>query len=140
MSPTSGTIAPTFREYLTQHNIPADAEHLGQWHNIYEQELFTAEHAPKVIPPCPSWCSEPTGHDYTCTDGSGADLAFERFHCSPVGAVLMVDALERNHYGTVTLGAPSVHLDERPDVDAAGARALAADLLAAADLLDRIAQ
>lgn len=135
---TTYTVPATFKQYAELHNLPADHGNLDGWRKVYQHEVFAETHAPATIPPCPSWCVDLDGHGYDATDGTGAELTFERFHHAPVGALLLVDALERNRYGTVTVTVPSGYLDERPDVDAAGARALAADLLASADLLDVI--
>lgn len=135
---TAPTVPATFDDYMAKLNITADHGNLDGWRKVYEHELYAEAHAPAVIPACPSWCVDPDGHDYDSTDGAGEQLTFHRFHHAPVGPLLSVDALEHNHDGTVTMDAPSVHLDERPEVGASGARALAADLLAAADLLDSI--
>lgn len=138
MNATDTRIPATFEQYAELNNVPADHGNLDGWRKVYEHEVFAEAHAPATIPPCPWWCADQAGHGYDSTDGTGDELAFERFHHAPVGPLLTVDAPERNHYGTVSVTVPSVYLDERADVDAAGARALAADLLAAADLLERI--
>lgn len=138
MFPITSTIPDTFEQFVEQHNLPADHGNLEGWRRVYEQQKIVETNAPTVIPPCPWWCKDPAGHDYTSTDGWDDDLTFQRFHSHPVGQ-LSVDTIEHNVAGVVTLDPAGVYVDERGDNDAAHCRALAADLLAAADLLDRIA-
>ncbi len=111
---------------------------------LAEHQRFVEDHAPKVIPPCPAWCVQPAGHDYDGTDGSGEDLTFERTHVAldgerlAIDAILAIDAMEHNHHGTVATEVPLLYVNHEGNFDAEQARAFAAELLSAADLLATI--
>jgi hypothetical protein len=102
---------------------------------------------PKVTPPCPSWCrsveiygarqlatyDHPHGYDSLSDD----ETTFFRFHVSS-NEHYYVAQEEQNREGVITLG--PLHLGGGPEEEmtAAQARAKAAELLAAADMLDEV--
>lgn len=140
MFPTSTTVPTTFDAFMAENNLAAADPNLGGWRRIWETDQLVAAHAPTVIPPCPAGCTQPAGHDYPSTDGWADDLTFQRQHVAFAGAVADVSATEHNHYGTVTLDEPEVFLSMRDDAQSVEkVRALAAELLEAAEVLDRIA-
>jgi hypothetical protein len=138
MFPTD-TIPATFEAFMAEHNLSPDHPTLDNWRAVWERERSIEDRAPTVIPPCPSWCILDAGHDYTSTDGFDDDLTFERQHVAFEGTVADVSATEHNRAGTVTLDEPGIYLslrdDERP-VDEV--RSIAAELLEAVDVLERI--
>jgi hypothetical protein len=112
-----------------------------RWIEMVKRARMVEENAPTVIPPCPEWCRLPEGHDYTGADGFGDDLTFERQHVAFEGKVADVSATESNRAGEVTVGPLEVFLDVRSDaypVDVV--RAVAAELLEAADVFERISR
>jgi hypothetical protein len=131
---------PTFEAFMAEHNIAPDHPTLGNWRALWERERAIEDHAPTVIPPCPSWCILDSGHEYTSTDGYGDDVSFERQHIAFEGeTVASVDATEHNKSGVITFDEPSIYLSQRDDgYSAEHVRAVAAEMLAAADVLDRI--
>ncbi len=134
-----GEAAATFAEYMREHDIPADHPNLDGWRRVWQRDLQVEQQKPAVIPPCPEWCRLQEGHDYTEADGWGADLTFERHHVAFQGKVADVQATEHNRSGEVTIDAPVIYLDLRDDeypVDVV--RALAAELVEAADVLERL--
>ncbi len=139
MFPTSTAVPPTFDAFMAENDLTADHPNLDGWRVLWRRELDIATQAPAVIPPCPPWCVRDAGHDYDSTDGFGDDLSFERRHVAFEGTVADVSATEHNRAGAVTLDEPGIYLslrdDERP-VDEV--RAIAAELLEAADVLDRL--
>jgi hypothetical protein len=138
MFPTD-TVPPTFEAFMAQHNLTPDHGTLDNWRGMWERQRSIEEQAPTVIPPCPSWCILDAGHDYTSTDGYGDDVSFERQHVAFEGEVASVDATEHNRGGTVTLDEPGVYLSMRDDArPVEQVRAIAAELLEAADVLDRL--
>lgn len=103
--------------------------------NMRERDAHLARIKPTVIPPCPTWCSLPAGHDYESVDeGEG----FCRNHSTETGAQFaFVTQLETNTAGVLTFEDASVFVDEG-NLDAAQAGAFVVELVAAADLLDRL--
>lgn len=94
---------------------------------------------PKVIPPCPSWCSYTPGHGYESTEH---DLVTHvRYHEShPQGDVTIVQE-EKNCRGDVALAPVKLTIwgtSGSEDLSGTSARALAAELLARAEQLDAI--
>ncbi len=76
---------------------------------------------------------------YTEIDDFDDDLTFERRHVAFEGKVADVYATEHNHFGTVTLDGPAIYLNVRTeDYPADLVRAVAAKLVEAADLLERL--
>lgn len=139
----SSTVPPTFEAFRAEHNIPADHPNLDGWQAVWRREQEVAAFAPTVIPPCPAWCNLPAGHDYDSTDGSGDELTYQRRHVAFEGDKLAdVSATEGNCFGTVTVELPYVYLslvDGNGDESSVEqVRALAAELLQAAAVLDRI--
>lgn len=110
-----------------------------RWAAVAEYQRYLDANAPTVIPPCPPWCRLPEGHDYTGTAVDVADLTFERLHVAFAGLVADVVAVERNHRGSVTVDAPEVFLDVHSDAYPLDVvRAVAAELVEAADVLERL--
>jgi hypothetical protein len=139
MFPTITPCPPTFEAFMAENDLTPDHPTLDNWRALWERERAIEAHAPTVIPPCPSWCILGAGHDYPSTDGHGDDVTFERQHVAFEGTVADVSATEHNGGGTVTIDEPGVYLslrdDERPVEEV---RAIAAELLEAADVLDRL--
>ncbi len=141
MFPTSTAVPSTFEAYMAEHNIPAEHPNLDGWRQVWQNELRVEATVPAVTPACPDWCTSAAGHEYTCYDGTVDGLMTHlREHTGFSTERVQVDATERNTGGTVTVDAPTVFLNVEDDLDAAAARAFAADLLAAADVLDRLSQ
>lgn len=138
MFPTETAVPATFAEYMTLHNVPADHPNLDGYRVMWERALYVETSVPKVIPPCPSWCQSPDGHEYDSTDGYDETLTYIRSHMAMERPHLWVDAWEHNCAGVVTMQAPSICTPDQGDLDSSQARAYAAELLEAADLLDRI--
>jgi hypothetical protein len=131
----------SFADYMRQHDIPADHPNLDGWRKVWERELQVEQNAPTVIPPCPDWCALPGGHGYDSTDGWDDDLTFERRHVAFEGKVADVSATERSHFGEVTVGPLEVFIDvQGRDYAVDVVRALAAELVEAADVLERLTQ
>jgi hypothetical protein len=132
-------VPSTFEQYMAEHKIPADHPNLDDWREVYAHQVIVEQNAP-AVPPCPSWCTSPDGHDYDCVDGGEvADLTYFRNHVVMQRPHLLVDATEHNRNGVVTMDAASICVaSNRDDLDAEQARAFAAELLEAADLLDRV--
>jgi len=105
---------------------------------LAEHQRFVEDHAPKVIPPCPPCCVLPARHDYDGTDGTGEDLTFERTHVALETEHLSVNAKETNRHGIFEVRVPTLWVERDDTLNAAQARAFAAELLSAADLLDTI--
>ncbi len=140
MFPTSSATVPsTFSAYMAEHDIPADHENLDGWRRVWRNELEVEASTPTVMPPCPRWCTLPADHPYPSYD-VGADLPMThlRDHVGFTAERVQVDATERNTGGTVTVDVPTAFVNVEDDLDAAAVRAFAADLLRAADELDRI--
>jgi hypothetical protein len=136
MFPTD-TVPPTFEAFMTEHNLTPDHPTLDNWRGMWERQRSIEDHAPTVIPPCPSWCLLDAGHDYTSSDGYHDDVSFERQHVAFEGEVATVDATEHNRGGAVTLDEPGIYLSQRDDeYSAEQVRACAAEMLKAADVLD----
>ncbi len=133
------TTAATFQDYMRQHDIAHDHPNLKGWRKLWQRETQAEQHKPTVIPPCPSWCRLPEGHGYTELDGFDEDLTFERRHVAFEGKVADVYATEHNHFGAVTLDEPAIYLNVRnEDYEVDIVRAVAAELVEAADLLERL--
>lgn len=110
-----------------------------RWAAVAEHERYVEANAPVIIPPCPSWCRLPEGHDYPSVAGFGPDLTFERQHVAFEGKVTEVAATEHNHRGTVTVDEPEVYLNVRSEAYSVDVvRAVAAELAEAADVLERL--
>jgi hypothetical protein len=134
-------VPATFDEYLRLHGIPADHPNLEGWREVWKRDLYAEQNAPTVIPPCPEWCRLPAGHDYLSVDGFDEDLTFERQHVAFEGKVADVLVTEHNRAGEVTVDAAELYLDVRRDgYPVEVVRALAAELVEAADVLKRLTQ
>jgi hypothetical protein len=96
---------------------------------------------PREIPPCPPWCAWPPLHEYDSVLTNSEPFTFIRDHVSD-GDRLEVRLIQEEHNagGDVTLGpiAIDVWLGEGRRCNPAEARDYAAQLLAAADLYERI--
>lgn len=139
MFPTSTAVPPTFEAFMAEHDIPADHPNLEGWERVWRNEREVESTTPAVTPPCPGWCTLPAGHPYDSYD-VGADLPMThlRGHTGFSTERVQVDATERSSGGTVTVDAPTAFVNIEDDLDAEAVRAFAADLLRAADELDRI--
>lgn len=108
---------------------------------LWEQERAAERSYPTTIPPCPSWCELPPSHQY---DGywpnSIQGVEHTRFHQRSAGAVNLSECEHNKISGGVERHGVTISFEEQcvEDVSAEQARRLAANLLAAADLLDRI--
>jgi hypothetical protein len=141
MNVTDSTPA-TFEQYLARwvdHGLTVEGR-LDQIREMYDQEQTARDSLPSVIPPCPSWCRKGDGHPYEATDWDF--VTHLRFHSSVPDEVecgARVEATERNKGGAVEVAAPTIGVYVEEDQTAEQARAYAAELLAAADVLDEIA-
>ena len=143
MFPTSTAVPSTFEAYMAEHNVPADHPNLDAWQVLYERESIVEAAAPKTIPPCPSWCHMPAGHDYESTDGfTPGKIVFIRNHVAEHETPsTQISALEENLNDAVTVRPAGTFVTvSEDDYDAPGLRQLAAELLAAADVLDGLPQ
>ena len=111
-----------------------------EWQAAVARQELLDNHRPAVTPSCPSWCKYDPGHEYDSVDFD--DVTFIRDHVShPEGSSTSIAQEERNQHGVITLLPPVIALYseyDSEDIDAAGARRRAAELLNAADLLDQI--
>ncbi len=101
------------------------------------------EHYPTVIPPCPSWCALPAGHEYNSFMGGvePENIDFTRSHVSSTGERPHASVGQFEHQnvrGAVTLDEPTIYLSVEADLTAEQAEEYAADLLAAAALLRQV--
>lgn len=129
----------TFEEYAALHKLPLGNTDVEAWRRVYEQDKLAQANAPTTIPPCPSWCSWPAGHEYDSVAKYDVEmLTYTRFHEAPVGS-LTVSVHERNRDGVVTLDPAQVYVEEAPDLTLDKARVFAADMNAAVEMLDTIA-
>ncbi len=134
-------VPSTFEAFMAANDLTHDHPNLEGWRRVWQNELQVEAGAPTVIPACPDWCTLPAGHGYHSYD-VGADLPIThlRDHVGFTGEHVQVDATERNQDGTVTVDVPTAFVNIEADLDAAALRALAAELLEAADVLDRLSQ
>ncbi|MCW2694691.1 MAG: hypothetical protein JWM67_3295 [Mycobacterium sp.] len=87
--------------------------------------------APALFP-CPTWCTRPNGHPYNDIDVPGR---WVRPHTAEVSAKVCVEVLEdADHRYSASVWVS----DAIGTLNAAGAQQLAADLLMAAELVERI--
>ncbi len=135
----AAAVPATFAVYMREHDIPADHPNLDGWRALWQREQQAEQHRPRTVPPCPSWCLLLAAHDYSDVDGWDEDLTFEREHVAFRGDVADVQATEHNRASEVTVDAPVIFLDVRTDAYAVDVvRAIAAELVEAADLLERL--
>ena len=139
MFPTSTVVPSTFEDFMAANDLAHDHPNLEGWKKVWRNELEVEASTPAVVPPCPSWCTLAAGHGYTSYD-VGADLPMThiRHHIGLASEHVQVAETERNTDGAVTVDAPTAFVNIEDDLDAAAVRAFAADLLAAAEELDRI--
>ncbi len=143
MNATDSKIPGTFEEYLARlaDGGVAVGDHLDMARQMYDGERLTEASAPTVIPPCPSWCRNSAGHPYDSTEWDY--VTHVRYHSSvPDGwsAGARVEATESNKGGVVEVATPIIGLYVEEKQTAQEARQYAAELLAAADVLDRLPQ
>jgi hypothetical protein len=132
-------VPSTFADYMREHDIPADHPNLEGWRVLWQRDQQAEQQKPTTIPPCPAWCRLPEGHDYSEVDGFRDELTFERQHVAFEGKAADVQATEHNRSGEVTVDALEIYLDLRDDsYPPSVVRALAAELVEAADLLERL--
>lgn len=136
------TTATTFAEYAEANGWPPESEYRDAARVLWEQEQKAQASYPQTIPPCPSWCELPAGHPYDSymPDGSGG-VVHTRCHEREVGAVTVL-TFENHDGGQVEVDEVGIDYLERrglEGVSAEQARTVGSDLIAAADLLDRIA-
>jgi hypothetical protein len=109
-----------------------------------EESLTWLVYAPTVIPPCPSWCSEPPGHEYDGVIDIRVNRAFARTHTSALpDQMAWLEQFEMNRDGVLELHPLNIAANYelgRTMLDSAQARKLAVDLVAAAVLLDSVTQ
>lgn len=106
---------------------------------IRREQEDRAEANAQPIPPCPSWCREPSGHPY---DASAEDGVSRDHSSNPGGPVELIET-ECNTSGRVTYPYPvAIFAWEGHGIegerDPGASRAAAADLIRAADLLEEI--
>lgn len=137
---------------ITMYGIPAadlmrlsfdelrDLDDSPAWQQAIDHDEHMARRRPTVTPPCPAWCRLETGHPYEGVDLD--NVTFVRFHESRREGTTAVSQEEWNRSGDVTLEPPTVSILDsvHEECTAARARELAAELLSAADLLDRVGQ
>jgi len=141
MFPISTAVPSTFEAFMAANSITHDHPNLDGWRRVWQNELQVEADAPTVIPACPGWCTLPAGHEYTSYDGvADGPMTHLREHTGFTAERVQVDATERNTGGAVTVDVPTAFVNVEDDLDAAAVRAFAADLLRAADELDRITQ
>lgn len=139
MNDATTTIPETFEEYAAELGLDnPDDPRRGEARARWEAERTAVETYPDVIPPCPSWCALPAGHGYDSYDTDGR--THYRFHTAPEGGPgPLVESMESYNDGAVTLTDPKVDVMQKTEaLTAEEARSNAAQLLAAADLLDSI--
>lgn len=152
MNANDRTIPDTFEEWVEQIRIPKDVvvEHLDHFREEYRTTRLAQQHHPlrDDMPPCPPWCRYERGHRYETVmdiDVEGGTLTLERFHESAstgegdASGFVSVEEFLRGRkvsYGPHRI----VFGGDLENMSAAEARERAANLLALADLLDRIAQ
>lgn len=114
------------------HTLPTPAEAAELLADVERADTLAAALVP---PACPLWCAKPSGHGYS----SAGREAF-RIHESAPGALVTVEAVEDRGLdgGPVVLGPAAVLVREVDDLDVDAARELAAALVEAAGLLERI--
>lgn len=151
---TKPTTSETFAEYAARLGVD---EHHPMHDNalrMWEMEREAERTYPTVVPACPDWCEEPGGHEYdSYLRGDEGGVEHYRTHVRTIGTAgvlssagtinrVVVMSTETYTDGAVSIDPPEVDVpDYRGEtLPAADARTLAADLLAAADLLDRLAQ
>jgi hypothetical protein len=141
MNVTDSTPA-TFEQYLARlagNGVAVAADRMDQVREMYDNERKAEETIPSLVPPCPSWCRKGDGHPYDSTEWDF--VTHVRYHSSvpeDVSCGARVEAIERNKGGAVAVAAPTIGVYVEEDQTAEQARAYAAGLLAAADVLDRI--
>jgi len=141
MFPITTAVPATFEAFMAANNLTHDHPNLDGWRRVWQNEVQVEAGAPTVMPPCPDWCTLPAGHPYDSYDvGGDLPLTHLREHAGFTAEHVQVDATERNQDGRVTVDAPTAFVNVEDDLDAAAVRAFAADLLRAADELDRITQ
>ncbi len=132
-------VPSTFETFMAANDLTHDHPNLDGWRRVWQNELEVESSAPTVMPPCPAWCTLPAGHPYDSYDvGSDLPMTHMRGHVGFTAEHVQVDATERNQNGMVTVDVPTAFVNVEDDLDAAAVRAFAADLLRAADELDRI--
>jgi hypothetical protein len=136
---TSDKIPSTFEEYAEHLGITTDHPRRDMARKLWEQEREAERTYPAEIPPCPGWCRLNAGHPYDSTEWDYVTHC--RFHSSVPDDTAFdarVEATERNKDGVVEVGTPVLAVYAEGERTAEDARRIAAELLAAADLLDRI--
>lgn len=98
---------------------------------------YTRPILPPTAVPCPHWCSREAGHGWEGSDPDGWET---RGHSVMFGNHVDIDAQAVWRGAREQLSPPTIGLYDLDGetLDADGARALAADLLAAADRLEEI--
>lgn len=89
--------------------------------------------------PCPAWCEDKPGHGYE----SGDHTCESRAHSRDFGdvSILAEEFLTYTEDGmTLRIEAPTIFVDEGQGLTGPQARQLAAKLLAAADMWDRVSR
>ena len=114
----------------------------GAFLRIARQYEYEAD-APPVIPPCPSWCVS-TAALHTLEFDTLEDGVYVRRHEPYAGRIVNVEAVERSdgQGGAVSLSEPTVRLYgadyDGVNVSSEDVRSMAAELLEAAAIADRI--
>ena len=132
-------VPSTFEAFLAANDLTHDHPNLEGWRRVWQNELQVEATVPAVTPPCPAWCTLPAGHPYDSYDvGSDLPMTHLRGHVGFTAEHVQVDATERSQDGAVTVDVPTAFVNVEDDLDPKAVRAFAADLLRAADELDRI--
>lgn len=135
----------TFEQYAARKGASPADPHYEPMRELWGHAQLAHLSYPATIPPCPSWCVQPDGHEYDSTATDDPTRHF-RYHSSvpfdnEAAAYVRVEAEEWNRCGEVVVATPkAVIYDGDRSLTAGEARQVAADLLAAADLLDGITQ
>lgn len=137
------SIPATFADYMREHDLAADHPTLDNHRALWKLERRVEDEQPTVIPSCPSWCTLAAGHGYPSYDGGldSESIVYQRQHVAFEGEHVTVDATEHNTSGFMHLEPAAGYLyGEKDELTAEQFRAVSAELLKAAEVLERIGQ
>lgn len=133
----------TFEQYADSLGVDPstdDPSRVAALRVYFEQEQTMERLWPTVIPPCPSWCIDEPGHDFDSWDLDQDEPGFTRFHTASRDSQVDVTALETFKVGGASvISDAGLYVEKQDDLNTPeAARAFAAQVLAAADVLERI--
>lgn len=126
----------TFEQFVAEYRLPVEHDRTRE---MYKESVGAARvFATLSVPACPAWCVLPDGHAYEFDGGPKPD--FYRRHRSRGDDGPQVQQLENNRAGErIEFEAAEITAAGAPDeFSSAGARDMASQFIAAADLLDTI--